>query len=193
MPDRICGGQEYFLNTFLSAALQFSKVSKQLSDDFRNLIGRDRVAERLSQTVRRQFDTRPSGLVLPHGLIVQRVAGDRLTRTIWKSVRGLFPAELGRFLPEDKAGSIQIVGPFDRDVPDYIVPFIGRPRRGHTVTCFGYTFTDSSEVKNWKEASPLHIWLVELWETHLLYAAFHDPDCRCARCTEDSEPAPASA
>jgi hypothetical protein len=127
--------------------------------------------------------------VLPHGLIVQRVDGSRLTRIVWKIVRGLFAVERGRFLPEDKARSIQIVGPFEREVPDYIAPFLGRPRHGHTPTCFGHTFTDSSEVQGWQQEAALHIWLLELWETHLLYAAFHDPNCACPRCTEEAAPA----
>jgi len=63
--------------------------------------------------------------VLPNGLIVQRVQGDRLTRTIWKIVRGLFAGEHRRFLPEDKARSIQL---------RYLVRGVDcglRRRRGH--------------------------------------------------------------
>jgi hypothetical protein len=181
--------EEYFFYTLLPGGLQ-SKVGEMLAEDFRHLIAHDKIAAKLSASVRRQFEERPSGLVLPNGLVVQRVQGSRLTRIVWKIIRGLFTFERHQFLPEDKARSIQIIGPFDREVPDYIVPLLNRPRLGHTPECLGYTYADSSEIPAWT-GTTLHMWLMVLWERYLLYAAFHDPSCECSRCATDTKDSPA--
>lgn len=47
--------EEYFCNTLLPNALA-SRVGPLLAHDFRHLIRQDEIAERLSETVRRQFD-----------------------------------------------------------------------------------------------------------------------------------------
>jgi hypothetical protein len=172
--------EEYFFNSLLPNALA-GPLGPMLSEDFKALIARDSPAKKLSETIKRNFDTRPSGLILPGGLVVLRVDGDRLTRVVWKIVRGLFAVEYGRFLPEDTARKIEIVGPFDREVPEHIIPLIARPRSGHTLTCFGQTFADSNEVKEW-DGAVLYMCLLEFWGCYLLYAAFHDPDCNCERC-----------
>jgi hypothetical protein len=137
-----------------------SRVGPLLAEDFKHRIARDRIAARLSKTVGRQFDQRP----MPNALIVQRVEGSRLTRNVWKIVRGLFAIERGRFLPEDKACSIDIIGPFDQHIPNHIVPLINRPRIGHSLSCFGYTLADSSEIEDW-EGSTFHMWLIEFMGT----------------------------
>jgi hypothetical protein len=174
--------EEYFFNTLLPNALE-SSVGPMLAEDFKHLIAHDKVAKKLSETVRRQFEDRPSGLVLPRGMVVQRVTGSRLQRIVWKIVRGLFAIEYERFLPEDTPRHIDIIGPLDRDVPDYVKPMIGRPRKGHTLSCFGYSILHSSEIPDWAEPFPLHVFLIELWERFALAVAFHDPSCGCTKCS----------
>lgn len=176
--------EEYFFNTLLPNALG-GPVGSDLAQDFQHLIRRDSVAALLSETVRRQFDPRPSGLVLPNGLVLQRVQGDRLHRIAWKMVRGLFAVEHGRLLPEDKGRSIGISSPFEQGFPDLFRPLIARPTLGHTPKCFGYVFTDSTtELPDW-DGPALHLWVIYLWETYLIHVAFHDPTCACERCLEE--------
>jgi hypothetical protein len=179
--------EEYFFNTLLPNALG-GPLGPALSEDFQHLIRRDQIAARLSETVRGQFEERPSGLVLPRGMVVQRVVGSRLNRTIWKIVRGLFAVECGALLPEGKARLLGISSPFDQEIPESFRPLIGRPTRGHTPRCFGYVFTDSiTELPDWVRPA-LHLWVLYLWETYLIHAAFHDPTCACEKCLEPASP-----
>lgn len=175
--------EEYFFNTLLPGALQ-SGVGPHLAEDFKGLIGRDRPSAKLSETVRRQFEDRPSGLVLPNGLLVQRVEGSRLTRVVWKITRGLFAHHKGLFLPESTPRFIRNHGPFDGEPPDYMRPLMARVGRGHTRECFAYEFADSTEITGWTDAK-LNFWLLNFWETHLFFVAFHDPGCQCPKCGPD--------
>src|SRR5262249_50873627 len=128
--------EEYTFNTLLPGALQ-SSVGPQLAHDFKNLIGRDNPAKKLSQTVRRQLEERPSGLVLPHGMMIQRVQGGRIQRLAWKITRGLFAHERQRFLPERTSRLIRMIGPLDDvELSDPTKFLITRPAHGHTLTCF---------------------------------------------------------
>jgi hypothetical protein len=174
--------EEYFYNTLLPSALQ-AKVGPLIADDFTNLIGRDSPSAKLSQTVKRQFEERPGGLVLPRGMLVQRVEGNRLHLVVWKIVRGLFTHHTSRFIPETTARFIKGHGPFDGTIPDYMQPLVNRAGRGHTREAFSYEFADSDEVDGW-DTGKAHWWLLNFWETHLYFVCFHDPDCACENCRE---------
>ncbi|MGD0917050.1 MAG: hypothetical protein ABSB22_11390 [Thermodesulfobacteriota bacterium] len=50
--------------------------------------------------VLKEFDKRPSGLILPFGKVAKRFDGQRVWRVVWKIMRGLFLKEIGRFLPD---------------------------------------------------------------------------------------------
>jgi hypothetical protein len=174
--------EEYFFNTLLPNALQ-SAVGPLLAADFTDRINRDTVAKKLSETVKRQFEERPGGLVLPGGLLLQEYDSGRVRRVVWKIVRGLFAVEHGLYLREDHDCYVELIGPFDSEVPPYFVALTRRPRRGHTPSCFGYTYTDWREQPAW-EGAQLHLWLLELWETYRVFVSFHDPACSCARCPD---------
>ena len=91
--------EEYFFNSLLPGALD-GPLGADLAKDFRASLKHDG-SRRLAEAVLRQFDERPSGLVLPPGRLVQRLDGTRLARVVWKIVRGLYFVERGRVLPED--------------------------------------------------------------------------------------------
>ena len=87
-------------------------------------------------------------MILPSGKVVQRVQGSRLTRVVWKMVRGLYAVEHDQLLPEDKARFIGFNHPHEPEIPDYVRPLLGRPSHGHTPLCFSYTFTSmKAELK----------------------------------------------
>jgi hypothetical protein len=170
--------EEYFYNTLLPNALP-SSVGDLLKADFSDLIRRDTVAEKLSRTVHRQFETRPSGLVLPGGLIVQRVFANRIYNVVWKITRGLFTHHTGRLLPDDTPRTIEQYGPYDRDRPGHVEYMFGLEPHGHSQNCFSYTFTTYT---NPEDGVFLHLWLFVFWESCSFFVGFHDPECACPKC-----------
>jgi hypothetical protein len=177
--------EEYFFNTLLPNALP-SAVGPMLAKDFKALIERDKPSRKLSGTILRQFEERPGGLVLPHGLIVQRLQPGRVDRIVWKIVRGLHSHETGNFLSEQQPRAIEIYGPFDhREIPDYIDALRRQQPKGHTPTCFEYTLVDFSRLPGWN-GPPLHAALITLWQSYLIFQGFHDPSCACDKCKQVS-------
>jgi len=174
--------EEYFFTTLLPDAL-WSTVGNQLAEDFKDLIGPDKPSAKLSETVRRQFEDRPSGLVLPGNMVIQRVQGSRLFNIAWKIARGLFAFHNRRFLPDTTPKFIKMHGPFDGDLPDYMKVLVQRSGRGHSRECFAYQFADTDEISGWSEEGKAHVWLMNFWETHLFFVGFHDPTCDCDKCT----------
>ena len=171
--------EEYFFNALLPNALP-SRVGPLLAQDFRDLVRRDSVANRLSRTIERELEGRPGELILPRDLLVQRVQPGRVDNIAWKIVRGLYTHHTNLFLPEQQPRAIEIYGPFDREHPDYVRALASRILHGHTPSCFAYTFADFREIENWTGVS-LHVWLLNLWESYFIFSGFHDPSCICDR------------
>src|SRR6202040_398453 len=55
----------------------------------------------LTRKVLKEFDPKPSGLILPGGKVVKRFDGERLRRVAWKMVRGLHFHHTGEVLPDN--------------------------------------------------------------------------------------------
>jgi len=51
--------------------------------------------------VLQEFEARPSGILLPHGLMLKRFDGERVYRVIWKIIRGLHFLTFRRAIPGD--------------------------------------------------------------------------------------------
>lgn len=171
--------EEYFYNTLLPNAMP-SSVGHLLAADFSDLIRRDSVAERLSKTVYRQFEERPRGIILPRGLIVQRVLANRIYNVVWKITRGLFAHHTGRLLPESTPRTIEQYGPFDRDRPDHLEYMFSLEPHGHSQNCFAYSFTTYT---NSDDDVFVHLWCLVFWESWSFFVAFHAPDCACLKCS----------
>lgn len=173
--------EEYFFTTLLPNALT-SPVGKQLADDFQHLLRRDSPSRKLAATVHRQFEERPSGLVLPNGKMIQRIDGARIYNIVWKISRGLFSQRFQRFLSANGTRAILMHSRLDDDVPEPIHHMLRHPPEGHTINCFSYAFSSTTEeVENWDQGFA-HVLLINVWETYLFYVLFHDPGCDCEKC-----------
>lgn len=68
-------------------------------------------AQGLGHAVLEEFESRPSGLYMPPGVVVKRVQGERLVRVAWKIVRGLYRHEHGEVLPDDTPKTMEFIEP----------------------------------------------------------------------------------
>lgn len=69
----------------------------------------------LGHRILRSFEARPSGLVLPRGLVAVRLDGERVKRVVWKIVRGLYFLEYGTALDERTRFYVELKEPENRD------------------------------------------------------------------------------
>ena len=90
--------EDYFVNTLIPLVHDTYAGNVVLRDDLEKYRNRQQVG--LMQKVLREFDNRPSGLILPRGKVVKRLDGQRVHRIAWKIVRGLYFYHEGKVLPE---------------------------------------------------------------------------------------------
>jgi len=168
--------EEYFFNTFLPHALD-APLGAQLADDFKKSL-KYQGNRNLALTVKKQFEQNPSGLVLPGDMVGQKFDGTRLTRVIWKIVRGLYFADNGQtaVLPEWTPRKIEIYGPMDPPAPDFVIAIMGEPSRGIVPEVLDYKVFKTDDP-------PAQYWDLLLWERYVLFVAFHEPSlCTCDLC-----------
>lgn len=168
--------EEYFFNTFLPHALD-APLGAQLAEDFKKSL---KVPQnlRLALTVKKQFDQNPSGLILLGDAVIQKFDGARLTRVIWKIVRGLFFADSGKTvaLPVATPFSLEIYGPLDPPAPAYVIALMGEPSCGLVPQVLDYKVLKA-------EDSAAQFWNLLLWERYVIFVAFHEPGiCKCGAC-----------
>ena len=72
---------------------------------------------KLHEKVYREFDERPSGLILPDGKVAKRFDGKRVWRIVWKITRGLFFKEKGIFLPDNTPRVFDLYSSGERPKP----------------------------------------------------------------------------
>jgi hypothetical protein len=166
--------EEYFFNTLLRGVLN-GPLGADLAKDFRASLKHDG-SRRLAEAVLRQFEEKPSGLVLPPGRLIQRLDGTRLARVVWKIVRGLYFAERGVVLPEETPRRIEIYGPQDPQAPGIVLAVMGETSRGLFPSVLDYkVMTD--------DAVAAEFWDLLFWDRHVAFVAFHDPlRCTCTDC-----------
>ncbi len=124
-----------------------------------------------------EFDPRPSGLVLPDGLVAKRVEGSRITRIAWKIVRGLYFFHHQVALSEDAPHSLRVVPP-DECPPEEFFHLPDLPIHGQYPEIFDYKYAV------FPDAMQLNIWALLLWNKIILLVYFHDPQCSCDKCTD---------
>lgn len=129
----------------------------------------------LTAKIMGEFEARPSGLYLPGGRVVKRFDGERVERVLWKIVRGLFFHEHGRFLPLDWPRLVWIEGPGEKP-KDVLQPTLAEEGRGRYRAVFDY------KLRSFPECDDMHVWAMLFWDKMIAGAAFHDPDCDCAKC-----------
>jgi hypothetical protein len=120
-----------------------------------------------------EFEERPGGLYLPHGLIVKRVEGDRIKRVAWKIVRGLYRIETGAVLPENTVFALELVEPENREPPvlgELSELVKAQPSRGAYPGIFDYKYLDARAGSH-----RLHGWGMLLWDRIMAFVGHFHP------------------
>jgi hypothetical protein len=73
--------------------------------------------------VLREFEPRPSGLVLARNKVVKRLDGARISRVAWKIVRGLYFHHHDEVLPAKAATRVSLTPP-DQVPPEHFLHFV---------------------------------------------------------------------
>ena len=167
--------EEYFIHTMVPMVLE-SYAGKSVLRELLAQYQSNRNVK-LSRSVLKEFDEKPSGLILPKGKIVKRIDPERTWRVVWKIIRGLFYFEYKRILPEKTPRSFKVVPPGEKPPTEFF--FIPDDNiRGQYPGVFDYKFRQFPEVKG------VHLWAMLLWDRLILLSVFHDPECNCSRCNE---------
>jgi hypothetical protein len=113
----------------------------------------------LVRKVLREFDPRPSGLVLPGNQVVQRIDGARISRVAWKIVRGLYFHHNNEVLRAKAARWVTLTLP-SRVPPEHFLVFVNQPdtqSRGQYPGVFDYKFG--------KYPPEGHYWALLFWDS----------------------------
>jgi len=137
----------------------------------------------LVRKVYEEFDSNPSGLILPADKILKRFEGQRIRRIVWKITRGLYFLENNLVLPEKTKYIIEYALPnSDPTNPEYELPKIFLPLLESTTygkypDVFGYRY-----IKHKHEDTTWNIWGLVFWDRILTTLLFHDVSCKCQVC-----------
>jgi hypothetical protein len=132
----------------------------------------------LLETIRKEFDLRPSGIVLPTGKIVKRFQGERVGRVLWKIVRGLFFQHELQVLPLATVHQIDFCVPADEPLPELYAALNGRPSLGRYPAVFDYCYAQ------FEDADDVYLWAINLWDRLLVLVRHPDPK-RGSDCAAD--------
>lgn len=130
-----------------------------------------------------EFESRPSSLFLPMGKIVKRQDGTRITRVVWKIVRGLYYLHTKQVLPElFRANCNQFLAGESRKPPEYIecMPALSDDEKKIPYGgVLDYRFFVAEG--DWGK---LNVWALQILSRLLFTLEFHDPwSCQCEHCT----------
>lgn len=163
--------EEYFVNTIipLAAGSYSGKILlQQIFAGFKV----DNNKKGLGLKVLKEFDKNSSGLILPGDLTIKRFEGNRVSRILWKILRGLFFIEYSKYLPESKPKKMELGA---RPTENFI--YLNRSsEKGIYPGVFAYKFIKVPEVNNF------HYWGFLLWDALIAEIWFHDIDCKCDSC-----------
>jgi hypothetical protein len=163
--------EEYFTWTVTSVALMSSTAKAIVKDHARSF--RKGKSVGLGIKTLREFEDRPSGLYLPHDLIIKRVEGARLARIIWKIIRGPYFYETSTVLPESTPKTIELFEPVRASVSrrNKIWEAVkAQPSKGVYPGVFDYKYLHVA-----KENLQLHAWGLLLWDQVMVFIAHHHP------------------
>ena len=165
--------EDYFLNSLAPLGRGSYAGNAVLEDVFEKFHRGEKVF--LVKKVLAEFDSRPSGLIIP-GKVIKRFDGKCMTRIVLKIVRGLYFHHYSQYLPEELTGEVQIISP-DDPPPDHFTIALGdKPEHGRHPGIFAYKFSNFSGVNK------THYWGMLLWNQIIIIARFHDPACECSLC-----------
>ena len=158
--------EEYFVYSLVPLALRSDagrELYKHIREKFRRMQNRPLIAQIL-----REFEPRPSGLVLPDGKVIKRFNPNRIERVIWKLVRGLFFHHHKKTLPEELKLTWTLTGPDDGPPPEHFQAFTGNhPSYGQYPGALDYQF------EAYPEMTPTgHYWALLFWDSIIVTVAF---------------------
>lgn len=168
--------EDYFTNTVAPFARGSYSGNALLHEIFRKYHSGEKRG--LVHKVHQEFEHRPSGLILPQGLVAKRIEGKRVRRVAWKIIRGLYFHHFNEVLPGDIPNRLEIVPPDQPPPKEFIIGLPDDPVRGQYPGVFDYKFAKFPEVHNF------NYWAMLLWDRIIMIMTFHDPACDCDRCAE---------
>lgn len=123
-----------------------------------------------------EFDANPSGLILPGNKILKRFETRRISRVIWKVVRGLYYIENKLILPEE--AKFRLFVTFPDDTPHKIFFLLsGSETKGKYPGVFDYMY-----IKHTHNDTTWNIWGLLFWDSIIATILFHDVECGCTVC-----------
>lgn len=174
--------EDYFVVTLAPLAIESYSGDAVLDDvakQFKRPQGR-----RLGNKVLEEFGK----ITLPNGWVTKRFEGERISRILWKIVRGLFFHETTRFLPENTPDSLEIfsqnfVNLVSRkeisQMPPPLFSYVrDTPSRGQYPGIFDYKYTKFSA----NDKPHLWVWAVLLWDCIICMINFPDPESSMDEC-----------
>jgi hypothetical protein len=145
--------EDYFVNSLGPLAMN-SYAGKEIWKDISKQIHRKN-SKGLVMKILNEFEKRPSGIILPHGMVGKRYNRNRIERVVWKITRGLFFNEHSQFIPENINKIIWISAYGDGLSP--LFPYVrDTPTRGNYPGVFDYKYI---KVGNY------NLWALLFWNT----------------------------
>lgn len=165
--------EDYFVHSIAPLAME-SYSGKALWGDISGRFERPQ-SQLLAKMVMREFDEKPSGLILPFGKVAKRFDGQRIWRVVWKITRGLFFKEIGQFLPYDTPMNYKIFPPGENPPPEF--DFVRTlPSRGQYPGVFDFRYSGVPGKR--------YFWAMLFWDGIVMLVEFHAPECNCRICID---------
>lgn len=165
--------EDYFVHCVGPVAMDSYSGSELFKDIAKSLQRPE--AQRLAGMIMSEFDQRPSGLYLPHGRIVKRPQGDRITRVIWKIVRGLHFVETDVYLPEHTPRKVEFYSPGEKPSEEFVL-VRDTESKGKYPGVFDYKYRQFPELNN------ATYWGLLFWDKLIITLLHHHPGCPCDKC-----------
>ncbi|MDD5686249.1 MAG: hypothetical protein PHE88_00250 [Elusimicrobia bacterium] len=165
--------EDYFVHSIAPLTME----SDTGSEIWKDIVCRRKrpAGSRLHKMVFKEFETRPSGLILPYNKVLKRFNGERVWRVVWKITRGLFFKECGQFLPDRTPRINKIYSEGQR--PDLEFEYIRNiSSKGQYPAVFDYKYIIIPELNKF------HFWGMLFWDKLIMQIGFHDPGCFCKKC-----------
>ncbi len=168
--------EDYFVVTLAPLAIE-SYSGAAVLDDATNLSKRPQ-RRWLVHKVLGEFGK----IILPNGWVTKGFEGDRISRILWKVVRGLFFYETGRFLPENTPKFLRIFSDksdfFQEPSPLFFRYIVSRPSKGQYPVVFDYKYNCFSV----NDKPHLWLWGIMFWDTIICEMNFPDPESSVEEC-----------
>lgn len=167
--------EDYFVNALAPYGAGSYSGGAFLQEVFKKYGAGEKIP--LVHKVLNEFQHAPGGILLPPGLVAQRIEGARIHRVAWKIVRGLYFREFGEFLPENTPNSLEIAPP-DRPPPERFLHAL------HDVASRGsYPGVFDYKLAQYPSLNDFNYWGMLFWDRLILIMSFHSPRCPCEYCS----------